>query len=400
MIKVIFINRYFYPDYSATSQILSDLAFYLSEKDLSVEVVCSRLCYNDIDADLPAQETINSVKVKRIWTSRFGRANLLGRSLDYLSFYISAFFILLKLVKPGDIVVAKTDPPMISVVASIICKFKSAKLINWNQDIFPEVGIELGITILNILQHPLCAIRNYSLRYAVMNIVLGDTMRDRLIASGVNDSKISIIPNWSDGEEIYPVDKDSNTLRQKWDLDKKFIVGYSGNMGRAHEFITILSIACELKSDPDIVFLFIGDGAKKQWIENEVKNKKLNNIIFKPYQPRDNLTLSLNVPDVHVISLLPNLEGLIVPSKYYGVAAAGKACLFIGADNGEISRILKKNDCGKSISLGDVQSGVDYILKMKNNQDICRQQGDRARETFLKEFDSKIAYHKWMKLLN
>ncbi|MFK5950497.1 MAG: glycosyltransferase family 4 protein [Methylococcales bacterium] len=401
MSSIIFINRFFYPDHSATSQLLSDVSFYLAEQNLDIKVISSRQLYDETKTEtvLPANEIIKSVSVNRIWTTRFGRNNLTGRAIDYASFYISAFFVLIREVKAGDTVVAKTDPPMISLIAKLVCSLKSAKLINWNQDLFPEVGTELGIRVLEYAKAPLIYLRNLALKGACMNVVLGETMKDKLLSFGVKDSNICIIPNWSDGEEIYPVSKDDNSLIKQWGLENKFIIGYSGNMGRAHEFETILNIAEELQSEQGIIFVFIGGGAKKQWIEEEVKNRNLNNVVFKPYQPRDDLALSLTVPDIHMISLLPNLEGLIVPSKYYGIAAAGKTCLFIGAENGEIPRILNKNNSGMSIKLGDVQSGIDYILEMKNNQDICRQQGERARETFLKEFDAKIAYGKWLKLL-
>lgn len=399
MPKVVFINRYFYPDHSATSQLLTDIAFYLARQSIDVEVITSRQLYDVNDTILSPNEVINSVSVRRILTTKFGRNNLAGRAIDYVSFYIMAFFALMKHVNKNDYVVAKTDPPMISVIAEMVCFIKSAKLINWNQDLFPEVGTELGIKALEYVKPLLLFLRNKALKNAHVNIVLGETMKEKLLSLGVNTNDIAIIPNWSDGEKIYPVVKDKNILRKKWGIGNKFVIGYSGNMGRAHEFETILAIAEKLKNNEDIIFVFIGGGAKKQWIENEVKARHLNNFIFKAYQPRENLTQSLSVPDIHVISLFPNLEGLIVPSKYYGVAAAGRACLFIGAKNGEISRILEVNDCGSTIDIGDVQAGVDYILEMKGSKDECQQQGERARSVFSKEFDADIAFNKWIRLL-
>ncbi|MCK5015840.1 MAG: glycosyltransferase family 4 protein [Candidatus Peribacteraceae bacterium] len=400
MSSVIFINRFFYPDHSATSQLLSDVAFYLANENKDIKVITSRQLYNETETILASDENIRSVSVKRIWTTRFGRNHLTGRAIDYLSFYVSAFFVLLPMVKPDDFVIAKTDPPMISVIAKLVCIIKSAKLINWNQDLFPEVGTELGIKILEYTKPLLMYLRNKALKNAYMNVVLGETMKDKLLSLGVNHSNISIIPNWSNGAEIYPVAKENNILRKQWGIDKKFVVGYSGNMGRAHEFETILEIAEKLQSDEDIVFVFIGDGAKRQWIEDEVKSRGLNNFLFKAYQPRDTLASSLSVPDIHLISLFPNLEGLIVPSKYYGVAAAGRACLFIGDSNGEISRILKTNNCGEVIDIGDVQAGVNYILDMKNSQQKCFQQGNKARSVFLNKFDANIAFNKWKKILD
>src|SRR6185503_4809828 len=111
--------------------------------------------------------------------------------------------------------------------------------------------------------------------------------------------------------------REKNILRREWNLQDAFVVGYSGNMGRVHEFGTILDAAERLKSSVNIVFLFIGEGAQRNWIEEEARRRGLENIMFKPYQPRKKLGLSLTIPDVHLISLRRSMEGLIVPSKFY-----------------------------------------------------------------------------------
>lgn len=399
MSSIIFINRYFYPDHSATSQLLSDLVFHLGEEGKNVQVITGRYLYDSSENKLPALENIGSVSIKRIWTTHFGRGNLFGRAIDYLSFYFSAFFVLFRLIGKDDYVIAKTDPPMISVIASIITRLKSAKLINWTQDLFPEVGTELGIKVLEYAKPVLLKLRNSALKNAYLNIVIGDTMKDKLIKLGIDNNKIKIIPNWSNGDTIYPVPASDNPLRGQWGLSDKIIIGYSGNMGRAHEFNTILDIAESLKYDEEYVFLFIGSGAKRQWIESEVQRRDLKNVIFKPYQDRELLHLSLSLPNIHFISLLPNLEGLIVPSKYYGVAAAGRPCLFIGDSCGEISRILKKYQCGYSINPGDVQKGVDIIKSMKTDIDDYTNMGINARNMYCENFDIDVALKSWMRIL-
>ncbi len=400
MPSVIFINRFFYPDHSATSQILSDVAFHLASIDYDVTIITSRLRYDDPDVILPSDENVNGVKVRRVWTTRFGRSNLIGRAIDYLSFYFSALVFLLFTIKIDDYVIAKTDPPMISIVAKIACVLKSAKLINWNQDLFPEVGTELGIKVLEYANKPLLYLRNNSLKNAHSNVVIGETMRDKLISIGVKDSKISVIPNWSDGDKIYPVNRDENPLIKEWGLENKFIVGYSGNMGRAHEFNTILDMAKKFQQNEKVVFLFIGGGARVQWLKDQIKIMGLKNFIFKPYQPRNQLAYSLSVPDIHLISLLPSLEGLIVPSKYYGVAAAGRPCLFIGDTNGEIPRVLKRHNCGHAIEIGAVDDGVNYLSCMMNTRSEYEEMCRAARKVFEEHYDSKIAFNKWEKLIH
>jgi len=163
--KSVFVNRYFYPDHSATSQLLSDLCFFLADKGFQVHVVTSRQLYEDPEAELAEEEEVNGVKVHRVWTSRFGRTHLLLRAVDYLTFYLSAGYKLLSLVSREDVIVAKTDPPLISVVAWLVAKLKGAMLINWLQDLYPEVAMALEVRGMGLMSGVLCSLRNLSLRY-------------------------------------------------------------------------------------------------------------------------------------------------------------------------------------------------------------------------------------------
>ena len=143
--RVVFVNRYFHPDHSATSQMLSDLAFHLAARGWDVEVVTSRQRYDDARRSLPSRETVRGVDVRRVWSTRFGRGFLPGRALDYATFYVSAFFALLRRGGRDTTIVALTDPPLISVVAALAAMLRGATLINWTQDLFPEVAEALGM---------------------------------------------------------------------------------------------------------------------------------------------------------------------------------------------------------------------------------------------------------------
>ena len=183
--KIVFVNRFFYPDYSATSQLLSDLAFYLSDRNKDITVVTSRQRYNDPAAKLPSSEKIKNVQIYRIWTARFGRLNLLGRTMDYVTFYIVAGTRLFLLLKRGDIVVVKTDPPLISVMVSIIARLCGVKQVNWVQDLFPEVALALRVKVMTRWTYQFLRwLRNVSFRTAITNVVLSRSMADVLLKGG------------------------------------------------------------------------------------------------------------------------------------------------------------------------------------------------------------------------
>ena len=364
-----------------------------------MEVVTSRQQYGDAASRLAPFEVVGGVGVSRVWTSRYGRQNLFGRALDYLTFYAAAGWCLWRRAGPGDIVVAKTDPPLISVFAAVVARLRGATLINWTQDLFPEVATALGVKAVKPVEPILRALRNFSLKTARQNVVLGQRMAQRIEAQGVPLDRIRIIHNWSDETQIVPIDRDANPLRREWGLADRFVVGYSGNMGRAHEFATIIDAATLLKNRDDIRFVFIGGGAQADHIAREVAQRKLGNFDFKPYQTRDQLAYSLGAADLHLISLLPDLEGLIVPSKFYGIAAAGRPTLYIGDPEGEIPAVLAQENCGHTVRPGEAVELARYIESLADDRPKAVRLGRNARGVFERKFSKKRALAKWKALI-
>src|SRR5439155_4896450 len=174
---------------------------------------------------------------------------------------------------------------------------------------------------------------------------------ERVTGRDVRAERVHVIPNWSDDEEIVPVAHANNPLRSQWSLVDKFVVGYSGNLGRAHEFETILAASTRLRGHDRIAFVCIGGGHHFDEFARRVREHGVKHMFrFVPYQDRKLLKFSLGVPDTHWISLKPELEGLIVPSKFYGIAAAGRAVISISARDGEIARLVEQHDCGLVVS--------------------------------------------------
>lgn len=412
--KIVFINRYFYPDHAATSQLLSDLAFALAQQqERQVCVVTSRQRYDDPQARLANYECIDGVSVYRAWSTRFGRANLAGRALDYLSFYLGAGWTLARIARRGDVIVAKTDPPLISVVAAVVSAVCGARLINWLQDLFPEVAAGLWMSTANAQSQNtfksrllaaayrlLQKLRDRSLLHARYNVVIGDLMRERLLDLGIAAAQIRVVHNWADGKAIRPLAAEENPLRKEWLVADKFVVGYSGNLGRAHEIDTLLAAMELLRGDARIVFLLIGGGAQWQRLRDECERRGLCNVLFKPYQPRANLRFSLSVADVHLVMLQPQMEGLIVPSKFYGIAAAGRPCIYIGALYGEIPAILHAADSGIIVAPGDGQGLAAVLRRLISEPQLCKMLGDNARTVFEQRFEQRLVLRAWQELLD
>jgi len=397
--RVVFVNRYFHPDESATSRMLSDLAFRLVERGIEVAVVTSRQLYENPHGGLAAQENVRGVAIHRVAACTFGRARLLGRALDYLSFHVAAGLKLLSLLSAGDVVVAKTDPPLICVVSGVAARLRGARLVNWLQDLFPEVAAALSPAMLpSWLHDALAGLRDRSLRMAAMNVVIGNGMRERLLVRGIGADHIRVIPNWADPQAIVPIAKDNSQIRSRLNLQNRFVIGYSGNFGRAHEFHTLLDAARHLR-DERFAFVMTGGGARSDELRAAVAREALTNFHFQGYQPVAMLSDSLAAADVHLVSLLPSLEGLIVPSKVYGILAAGRPVVFIGDTRGEVANLLREHDCGISVAPGAGQHLADELRALQADPERVLALGANARRLALLRHTSHGAAADWSGLL-
>jgi glycosyltransferase involved in cell wall biosynthesis len=399
--KIIFVNRFFAPDQSATSRLLSDLAFHLASRGMNVAVVASRGLYDDPGAALPAFETIDGVAVHRPYRPRFGRHATAGRALDYLAMYRSFAAAVARLARPGDHIVAKTDPPMLSAALAPVARARGARLVNWLQDLYPEVALGLGMRALAPAAPLLRAARDASLSCAARNVAIGERMRERLGALGLAEERIEVIPNWCDDRAIVPRARDDNPLRSAWGLGEKFVVGYSGNLGRAHDYATLLDAADRLRDEADLVFLFIGGGRLAGALAAEAQRRGLDHLFqFRPYQDESLLPLSLALPDIHWISLRPAMEGLIVPSKFCGVAAAGRGVIAIGDPAGELASLIAAEDCGASVEEGDSARLAELILTYKYDASTVARLGHNARKLLDRRLSRRYALDRWEFLLN
>jgi len=394
--KLVFFNRFFYPDTSATSQLLTDLAFHLVTRGVDVHVVTSA---PEAEA-APRNERVQGVVVHRVAEAP-ATLGLGRRALAYLRFYGAARRWAAANVARGDIVVFKTDPPMLSAMVSPIATRHGAMVVNWLQDLFPEVAAECGVPGAGgptgaVLRR----IRNRSLKLASRNVVIGERMAKHVLAQGgAGSMHVEVIHNWADGIAIRPVPHESNTLRQKWALADRFVLEYSGNLGRVHEFGTLIEAAQQLEDHREILFVIVGRGPRLAEVQAKVKALKLPNVRFEPHQDREMLSMSLGLGDVHLSTLHPRFEGLVHPSKLYGVMAVGRPTIFIGDPKGETAEILRQTGAGLCVPTGDAEGMVRAVLALRDDPE-CRKAMERnARQAFEAHYDMPVAFARWESLL-
>ena len=398
--RLIFINRYFHPDQSATSRLLSDLTFALADAGHDIRIITSQQRYDDPDARLPARETRGRVMVHRVAGTRFGRITLLGRAVDYVSFYVSMAVNLLKLARAGDTIVPMTDPPMLSLFVAPIARLKRCRIINWLQDLYPEVALAVGTPFLRPIVAKLIKIfRDRSLRAADCNVVIASAMAQRVANLNVKKEHIRVIHNWVDDHALSLIPAHENPLRRAWGLEDQFVIGYSGNLGRVHDIDTTLLASTELV-DCQMVFLCIGGGAQYEALKEKVQERGLTQLFrFMPYQSETDLPYSLSAADVHWLSHKPEFEGLLFPSKFYGIAAVGRPIIAITSRQSELAKLVTQYQCGLVIEQGDGKTLALELKRLQAAPELCSAMGAHARAMLKARFTKAQAIDAWAQAL-
>jgi colanic acid biosynthesis glycosyl transferase WcaI len=394
---VYFVNRFYHPDTSATAQVLRELVERLAADGLQVRVLASDNSYLGGRLDAMAEYPESPVPIQRVRATAFGRHLLPARAVDYYSFAYRARAVLDRQLRAGDVVVSLTDPPLLGSVLGPTVRRRGARLINWWQDVFPEVA-ERSIRALS---PPLRAVRLWrdrELERAAANVVLGERMRDHLASSGAPSGSLHVIPNWADERQLHPLPQPDAEYRARYG-GSGLLVGYSGNLGRAHEVRTIVGAAELLRDDVGVSLAFVGGGHQRTRVEAEARKLSLANIRTFPYAPRADLGRSLSAFDIHLVSLDPEMEGLVVPSKTYAALAVGRPVLFVGDPDGEVARTVRQFDCGWVMPTGDSEALAALLRRLAAEPDEVRARGAAAAVAHRTAFTLSIGAAKWRSLL-
>lgn len=382
MPSILFINRVYPPECGATGRVLEYAARGFAKSGWDVSVVTTAGA-----STMPGKSIQDDVKVIRV-ASSFSKDNLLLRALGYGLMIPLLVYESLKLSRP-EVVVTMTDPPMLALAGPILKLLKKSRLIHWAQDLYPEVAEEGGVFMKGgPVARFLRLLSSWSLGSHDAIIAIGRCMADRLVRRGVPNSRIRVIPNCGVERQITPVPLGHTSYRKRHGLGEEFVIMYSGNMGRAHDFHTVIEAArlLTIENEPaGVLFLFVGEGPQEAAVRETVRTLKLENIRFLPFQPGADLSQSLGMGDLHLVTMMRGVSGLVVPSKFYGVMAAARPTLFIGESDSEVARVITEKRIGKVIMPGDSSGLVSAIRSYRNDTGRIEEEGNRARESILQD---------------
>lgn len=407
--KLLVYAHYFYPDVASTGQILTELCEGLQD-NFDITVICVVPSYDGKVEEKYKKKRIykekyKNINVVRVRVSEFDKKNKISRVKNILDYFFNAIIATFMIGKQ-DIVFSISQPPILGGLLGVIGKkIKRSKFIYNIQDFNPEQTEAIGYSKNSFVLNFARILDKYSCRKSDKVIIVGRDMQDTLCKrfNGRNVPKNVVINNWIDEREIYPLPSDHPKVmefREKYDLDDKFVFMYSGNIGLYYDLENIIKVIGEFKNRDEVVFAFIGEGTmKKRLVDYSVENR-LSNVKFIPYQKKEDLIYSLNAADVHIVTNAKGIKGISVPSKIYGVMAAGKAVLGVLEENSEARLLVENSDCGMCAMPGDYKDIKILIEEFISLNDKVNKLGIKGRQAIEADLKKNTSIERYKNNIN
>jgi colanic acid biosynthesis glycosyl transferase WcaI len=391
--RLLVLNQYYAPGVEATARLLTDLCEGLAA-DYDVTVVTGRLRDHEHEPDF---ERRNGVDVIRVHSTSFDRAPLHKRAANYFTYLARALRRGLLTPRP-DVVLCMTDPPMIGDVGLLIARRFRVPLVVVSQDVFPEVAVALKRLTNPLLVRLLGLMTRVYLRHADRVVAIGSTMQRRLVAKGADPHRIRLIPNWADTEAIAPRARD-NAWSREHALTDRFVVMHSGNVGHAQNLETLIESSVELADLKDLELLIIGFGARQAHVVALTKRLHADRVRFLPHQPNERLSESLSSADVHYVGLSKGLAGFVVPSRVYGILAAGRPILAAVDEESETSELVRSVGCGLVVPPDRPDLVARAIREFASGTHDLLEMGRRGREYVESEASRQLSIGRYREVL-
>jgi colanic acid biosynthesis glycosyl transferase WcaI len=389
--RLLVLNQYYWPGVEATANLLTELCEALAaEYDVTVVTGAT----ND---EVPARQERNGVRIVRVHSTSYDRAQLSRRAANYFTYVAGVLRTGLGAERP-DLVVCMTDPPFLGTIARIVAARFRVPLLVITQDVFPEIAVKLGRLRNPAVVLALHMLVGTALRSADRVVVIGETMKARVIEKGVDEARIRVIPNWGDATSVAPAPRDNDWARAHR-LHNRFVVMHFGNVGHAQDLDTLIRATTLLRDLDDLLVPIIGVGARKDELERLAKRLEADRVRFLPWQPYERRSLPISAADVHVVGLARGLAGYVVPSRLYGILAAGRPVIAAAEVESETARLVADVGCGVVVPPGNPLALAEAIRAAHDGELDLAEMGRRARAFAEAESDRSIAVARYRAVL-
>lgn len=406
--RLLIYAHYYTPDVASTGQILKELAEGMLDS-FDITVICVVPSYtgtvsSEYRQKMFYKEEINGVKVIRIRVPEFTKGNKLSRVKNILAYFVGAMLATFKVGKM-DYVYSISQPPVLGGLIGVWGKWmKRAKYIYNIQDFNPEQTMAIAYSNNKLILNTMMWLDKFSCKSADKVIVVGrdmvETIKNRF--RGKRIPTHSFINNWIDEKEIYPLPVDHEQVvafKKQYSLENKFIIMYSGNIGLYYDLENMMHVIKKFKEQDDVVFAFIGEGSVLSNLVAYKEEHDLGNVTFIPYQKKSDLIYSLNAGDVHWCINAKGIKGVSVPSKLYGIMAAGKPILGVLEEGSEARLIIEETNCGYVVEPESYEE-VEIILKEITEYRYIEkyyEMGKRGRDYLVKELTKGVSIDKYIR---
>ena len=353
------------------------------------------------DATLAAghSEEMSRIEVRRLWSPIRSGIGLLRKTMAMLFFHGAAAIGMLTSDRKFDVIVSVSTPPLAHVTGACLSALCRSKHVFWCADLHPQSAIRLGLVGHNSLRARVMSYLNtWALRKCDVIVAVGSCMRDELIASGALAERTLVIPMWHrDDLSARDTASEVSDLRSRLGLSGHFVAMYSGNLGRMHQFETVLDAATRLTGE--ITFFVAGGGPGARALRDFQARAGLPNLHCHPLFPEEELGVSLALPNVHLITLRPEMCGVSVPgSCTVPWHPVGRSSL-LARKAVKVARTIREERCGFVIAPGDTEGLVSALRSLKGDPELARALGRRGRDAFQERYCMSKRTSQWVRVL-
>ena len=396
--KVLAFSSYYTPEIAASMYLTENIYEGIVEAGNTLEVYVpmptrgiSKEVRSEYKQKKSEQKYSGRLTVHRFSMYREGKSSIL-RAFRYL--IINMAFIWKGLKTKADVIFVQSTPPTQGMMAGMLGAIKHIPVVYNLQDVFPDSLVNLGMTQEgSIIWRIGRKVEDYSYRHCKKIIVISEDFKRNILAKGVPEEKIVVIPNWADVGGVYPVERKDNLLIKKYGLDPhKYYITYSGNIGLSQNMDLLLDAAKELKEElPELTFILIGDGADRERVKNRTEEESITNVILLPFQPYADIAHVFSIGDAGLIISKAGVGNTSVPSKTWNIMAAGRPILASFDMDSELVKLIKTEQIGLCSDANDYDGLIRNIKELYNNRGLDLQLGKNGRE-YIRRYHNKIEY--------
>jgi colanic acid biosynthesis glycosyl transferase WcaI len=376
---ILLLNEYYPPDTSATAKMAAQVVEALAAQH-QVTVLAGRPSYDPTEYYPFAwlrRDVRNNVTIERVGSTAYSRHQMPSRVSNYLSYLALAVPRALA-IRP-DVILAMTDPPVAGIAGAFVARLARRPLVYNIRDLYPDMAVGGNIVRPSRWVERWEKLHRAALSRASRIIVLGDDMRNRILAKDIDPRRVVVVRDGATLPASLPSRTHPITLEIRSGFP--FVALHAGNLGFYGAWGTLLK-AAEILRNEGAGLVFVGDGANRAVLEAAAKDSP--NVRFLPFRPVEQVPHVMMAGDIHIVTVRRGLEGIVVPSKLYSILAAGRPVLAVAAGDCDAARIVVDCDCGVAANPDDPAAVAAAIRSLQNDSARLTDMGRHAREAATK----------------